>query len=288
VRPSVYFDGSFVEVADARVGVFDGGWLHGAGLFETMRAQRGRVFRLNDHVDRLRRSAAELLRPIEPDSLPDEAVFAELLERNLLRDARVRMTVTAGSMHAPDNAGGAQLTVCVTASALDAYPAELYERGVQVAACDYRASPTDPISRHKTTAYLPRLLGLRQARLKRCMEALWFTTENLLAEGCISNVFIVKSGALATPPLDGPILPGITRGVILELARSARVETRESSLTVDDLLDADEVFLTNSIMQVLPVIRVEKHDIGPGTVGPVTKQLLQEYRSRVEVECERA
>src|SRR6185503_6692986 len=102
---------------------------------------------------------------------------------------------------------------------LAGYSAELYAHGVQVIVCSYRASPTDPLGGHKTTSYFPRLLGLREAQQARCTEAIWFTTSKHLAEGCISNVFVVRDGAMKTPPLDTPVLPGIARGVVLEISQ---------------------------------------------------------------------
>ena len=281
----IYLNGAFVSDGEARISVSDGGWLHGAGLFETMRAEHGRIFRLDAHLSRLRRSAQQILRPIEPQALPDESIFAELLERNLTRSARVRMTVSAGSLQNPTNAEGQEPTVCITTAPLDSYPADLYEHGGQVVVCNFKLSTTDPIAGHKTTAYLPRLLGLRQARLAKCIEAIWFTNENHLAEGCMSNVFILRGKVLQTPPIDTPVLPGIARSVVLEMAASANVTVQECPLTIDDLLDADEVLLTNAIMQVMPVIRVEEHDIGAGRVGPMAKRLLEQYRKLVQTEC---
>jgi len=281
----VYLNGAFVSAQEAQVSVYDGGWLHGAGLFETMRAEGGRVFRLESHLERLRRSANAVLTPMEPSDLPDATVFRELLARNELNEARVRMTVSAGSMREDSEGDVRRLTVCATASPLSGYPAELYDRGVHAAVCDFRQSTSDPLAGHKSTAYLPRLLGLRQAQQKRCTEAIWFTTRNELAEGSITNVFVVRGGMLKTPPLDTPVLPGIARGLVLQIASDCGIECEQSPLSIDDLLDADEVLLTNAIMQVMPVVRVEKHDIGPGRVGPIGKRLYQEYRNRVRQEC---
>ena len=282
---TVYFNGAFVPAEDARVSVYDGGWLHGAGLFETMRAEGGRVFRLESHVERLRRSAGALLTPMERSDLPHEEAFRELLDRNMLKDARVRLTVSAGSMREAEEGDVGRLTVCATASPLSGYAAKLYDRGVQAAVCDFRQSPSDPLAGHKTTSYLPRLLGMRLAQQKRCMEAIWFTTRNQLAEGSISNVFVVRDGVLKTPPLDTPVLPGIARGLVLEFASKFGIECEQCPLWIEDLLDADEVLLTNAIMQVMPVIRVERHDIGDGRVGPIAKRLHEEYRRRVCEEC---
>ncbi len=290
---TVYLNGEFVDESEAKLSVCDGGWLHGAGLFETMGAENSRVFRLELHMRRLCRSAATLLTPLERGVLPSPAVIAGLLERNGLTEARIRLTVSAAapSRRLQPAQTSAQLdthsalTVCLTAAELSGYASGFYENGIQVAICDSRLSPTDPIAGHKTTAYLPRLLALRDAQRAKCTESLWFTTANQLAEGSISNVFIVHEGVLKTPPLNTPVLPGITRATVLEIARGAGVETQECPLTIDDLLDADEVLLTNSIMQVMPVIRVEKSDIGDGRVGSIAKRLLEDYRKLVQEEC---
>ncbi|MFQ5590658.1 MAG: aminotransferase class IV [Phycisphaerae bacterium] len=275
---------AFLPAGEARVSVQDGGWLHGAGLFETMRAEAGRVFRLESHIGRLRKSAEKLLRPIERDRLPSRVDFLDLLERNALKDARVRMTVSAGPV-THDDPEAFSPTVCVTATTLAPPAPKTYETGVQVALCDFRLAPGDPLAGHKTTAYLARLLGLRAAQRARCMEALWFTTGNLLAEGCVSNVFVVKDNVLKTPPLDTPVLPGIARASVLDLARENEIEALECPLTIDDLLDADEVFLTSAVIMVMPVVRVEKRDISAGRVGPVTARLLEGYRNLIRKEC---
>lgn len=280
----VYLNGDFVPETQAQVSVFDSGWLHGAGLFETMRAENGRVFRLESHIERLRRSAAKLLRPVERDRLPSRVDVLDLLERNGLIQARVRLTVTAGSVLAADESEP-PLTVCLSAAPLTAPPAAAYRQGVTVSICDHRLSPSDPLAGHKTTSYLLRLLGLRAARQANCMEALWFTTRNHLAEGCLSNVFVVRDGAVRTPPLDTPVLPGITRAAILSLGEGCGFGVEECVLSVDDLLDADEVFLTNVIMQVLPVVRVERKDIGTGSVGRVTQAIMGAFRELVQREC---
>lgn len=280
----VYLNGEFVPEAQAQVSVFDGGWLHGAGLFETMRAENGRVFRLESHIERLRQSAAKLLRPLEREHLPSRVDVLDLLERNALKQARVRLTVTAGNMLVASE-GEPALTVCLSAAPLAAPPAAVYQQGVAVALCDHRLSPSDPLAGHKSTSYLLRLLGLRAARQANCLEALWFTTRNHLAEGCLSNVFVVRDGVLRTPALDTPVLPGVARAAILPLAEGCGIRVEEGVLSVDDLLDADEVFLTNVIMQVVPVVRVERKDIATGSVGRVTQTIMESFRELVHREC---
>lgn len=282
----VYLNGRWVPKPEAAVSVYDGGFLHGAGLFETMRAENGKIFRLEAHLARLMRSAGELLLPIERSGLPSAGDFETLLQRNNLKKARVRLTVTSGTVLTAGEADRPNLTVCVTTSGETGYSEELYATGVSVMISRFRQSPSDPVAGHKTTNYLPRLVALRAAQAQRCAEALWFTTENLLAEGSISNVFVVKDGLVATPRLETPVLPGITRAAILELCRAASIRAEERAIRINDVLDADEVFLTNSAMQVMPVCRVERADVGDGQPGPITRQLLTDYRALVAKECQ--
>ena len=117
---------------------------------------------------------------------------------------------------------------------------------------------------HKTMNYLPRLIALRAAHANRCVESLWFTTQHLLSEGSVSNVFVVRDGTVMTPPLDTPVLPGIARALVLELCGREGIRCDEAALTIDALLDAEEVFLTNSIMQVMPVVLIERRAVGDG------------------------
>ena len=285
MTPIVYLNGQFVAETEARVSVYDGAFLHGAGLFETMYAENTRIFRLEAHLERLMRSSARVLFSIQRDALPDSGTFQELLTRNGLPTARIRLTVSAGSMRDDPSAEAPRLTVCVTASPPTPYPESDYERGVNVVVSGFRASPTDPLAGHKTTSYLPRLLGLREARQARCMEAIWFTTNHHLAEGSISNVFVVHNQVVKTPPLDTPVLPGISRAAVLEITPRFGFSVEEVPMTIDDLLDADEVFLTNQIVRIMPVVRIESRDIADGRVGEVTRRLLGEYRQLVRKEC---
>ncbi len=286
MNQTVWLNGAFVSADEARIGVYDGGWLHGAGLFETMRAEGGKVFRLAKHVGRLCASAEKLIAPVDVDALPGQGAIGELLERNGLREARVRMTVTAGDMLQAGQAGdGVRHTVCVTVSKLAGYPKPFYEKGVSVAISSYRQLKVDPLAGHKTTCYLPRLMALRDARGVGCEESLWFTHEHMLAEGSISNVFVVKGGVVKTPGLDTPVLPGVARGAVLELCQEMGIVVEEGSVTIDELLDADEVFLTNVIMCVMPVTSVEKRAIGGDEPGKLTKRLLDGFVDLVAKEC---
>jgi branched-subunit amino acid aminotransferase/4-amino-4-deoxychorismate lyase len=271
----VYLNGELIADGDARVSVSNPALLHGVGLFETLRAYGGVPFRLDAHVDRLRDSAKQLDMAVDDAAGRIPEAVAAVLDANRLAEARLRITVTPPA-GATDDGGS---TLLVTARPVVGYPPELYDRGMTVYVCTrYRQSRHDPLIGHKTTCYLPRLLALRDAQERQCGEALWFTPDNLLAEGSISNVFIVKGGRLRTPSLDTPVLAGVTRAAVIELAGDDGISVEQVPCTIDDLLDADEVFLTNAVMEVMPVTRVERRAIADEQVGPVTRRLADAYQ----------
>ena len=275
----VFLNGTLVDADKAKVGVTDSSYLYGIGLFETMRAVGGKVFRLGDHLRRLNGSAEALS---IFNSYSDEQIaeaIDQLLTANNVTEARLRLSLSNGPIQ-PD--ATAQTNLLITSPPFTPYPAEYYAKGVRVTLTDFRQSSKDPYAGHKTTCYGPRLTALKNAHEKLAAEALWFTTENALAEGCISNVFLVKDGALYTPPVNAPVLPGIARKTVLEIAEAENIECHEETLSVNDLLGADEVFLTNVIMEVLPVVAVEAHTVADGKPGKLTKQIGVAYKKQLK------
>jgi len=273
----VFLNGEIIPAEQAEVSVADGGYLYGMGLFETLRAVGGRVFRLADHIDRLLGSAKTLELPIGQTKEELAEAAAKLLQANELADARMRITAT--SIPADSGPRG---NLLITAAPFVPYPQDYYAKGARAVITDFRQNPKDPTCGHKCTCYAPRLIALRQAHAKLAVEALWFTTENRLAEGCVSNVFLVKDKTLLTPPTETPVLPGIARKTVLEIAEKENIPCSETELSIHDLLGAEEVFLTNVIMEVLPVCAVESHTVGDGKPGPITKQLMEAYKKRLE------
>ncbi len=283
----VCLNGRIVPAESARVSVFDGGFAHSAGLFETMRAYEGRVMRLREHVDRLNRSASTLQMPIVLDADDVRSRVMELLEANELRDARIRVTATVGSIPRPgaDAATQADSTWLITANAVQAYPSDLYQHGMRVCICPYNQNSADPLAGHKTLAYLPRLMALRGAAEKKCHEALWFTSDHRLAEGSVCNVFVVREGVILTPPADTPILPGTVRQAVIEIAAAGGMELSECAIDIDALLSSDEVFLTGSVLEIMPATAIEKHQVGSGVPGAITRRVAKLYSELVAREC---
>ena len=276
--PLVDLNGKLVRADAAEVSVSDLGVLYGIGLFETMRSYAGRVFRFRQHLDRLLASAEKLKLPFQREMLPNEGRIVALLEANDLSDARLRLTVTGGS----PVKGGLKHMVLTTAVPLEPVPDEYHTHGVTVRVASQVQHSTDPLIGHKTTCYWARREALHEAQQRGCAEALWFTETRQLAEGSISNVFVIKDGTAKTPPLDTPVLPGVTRAAVIELCEREKIPCQQSPLTIDDLLDADEAFLCNCIMEIMPVRRVERSPIGDEKVGPITTRLANAYRALVK------
>ena len=289
--PLVWLNDDVLDETDAALPLRDTGLLHGAGVFTTARSYRGTVFELPVHLRRLRESCEALFIPLQYRDAQLTAAIAELLRRNALADARLRITATRGAAH-QDPLHGTHLTpnVFITAAPIEPYPAEFYQRGLTVILLDeQKLNPYDLQAGHKTLNYLSRLAALREANRRGAGEALWFNVHNHLQSGSISNVFIVKGGALITPPTRweardaaSVVLPGVTRAKVIELAKGAGIETKLERIDVNQLLDADEIFLTNSIMQVMPVCRIERKAIGDDKPGPVTTRLGNALADAIE------
>ena len=281
----VFLNDKLVDIDKASVSVTDSGLLYGMGLFETMRSYNGVVFCLKDHLDRLFFSASSLSIENTYDRKYITDAIYKVLDANKLTDARLRLTLTSGSMAKSEEQRRA--TLLITATKLQPYPPEYYKNGVLVVLCPFRQNQAEPIYGHKTINYLSRMIALDFAHRKKAAEALWFTVDNRLAEGCISNVFLVKDAALYTPPIATPVLAGVARKTVCQIAIKNSIKLVEKTLGINDVLDADEVFLTNVIMQILPISAVEKHTVGDGKVGPMTKKLMKYFDEFAKSECGR-
>src|SRR6185437_3963222 len=204
---TVWINGTFKDDAEAGVSLRDSGLLHAAGVFTTMRAYGGKVFRLDHHLRRLRDSCDALFIPLQYKDDALSAVADEVLTRNQLSDARLRLTVTRGAV-SQDPLHGMRLdpTAFLTAAPLEGYPREYYERGMTVILLDeQKANPYDLQAGHKTLNYFSRLAALRAATQRQAGEALWFNVHNFLQSGSIANIFLVEQGTLVTPPTQADI-----------------------------------------------------------------------------------
>ncbi len=278
----VFLNDKILDSEAACIGCSDSGFLYGAGLFETMRSCSGTVWRLEDHLDRLLASSAALSINLTYDRDYIKTAIYKTLQANELADARIRLTVSGGPLEQEQP----QSTLLITAARAQDYPKEYYENGVFTVLCDSRQNPSDPLTGHKVTSYFSRMLALQQARSKRASEALWFTLDNRLAEGCISNVFIVKDSKLLTPKDDTPVLPGIARKAVLELADENGISAEQTDISIDDVLAAEEIFLTNVVMKAMAVNCLEQHPVNEGKVGPVTRKVQELLENDIKQRCE--
>lgn len=272
-------NGRLVPLREARVSVEDRGFLYGDGAFETMRAYGGRVFRLERHLQRLRRTLGDMC--IAWPSLDLRGAIETVLRSNDLLDAFVRLTVSRGQGAGLDVPAGATPTVVVTASPADRYPEELYRRGIAAASVRVARSPW--LASRKTLSFVECVLARLEARRRGAEEAVLVTPEGQLLEAAAANLFLVRDGALFTPP-PGSVLPGITREVVLELAPRLGMTVREEPLFLQDLARAQEALLTNSLWEVMPLVRVDGRQVGAGRPGPVAIALREAYRELVRSE----
>jgi len=277
----VFLNGRFVERGEAAVPALDRGLLYGYGLFETMRSYNGRVFRLDAHYRRLSEGAVALGIPLALTLDDLRAAVETLLERNSLPGARIRLTVTAGPV--PDD-GGASPSILLVARPLSGYPPDLYQRGMAAVTSATRRNEASPLSRVKSLNYLDNLLAREEAQRKGADEAILLNTRGLVAEGSASNVFLVGSEGLSTPGIDSGALPGITRAAVIELAREAGIACAEGEVEAATLAGAAEAFLTNSIMGVMPLTRLDGRPIGGGRPSPTTRAISRLYDQAVAQE----
>ena len=276
-----YVAGRIVVTEEAAVSIRDAALLRGLGVFETLRTYGGRPFRLAAHLARLRAGAAFLRLEVAESDERIAAVLAELVEANAAPDARIRITATGGHADVAAPSRPTAATLIVTAEPLAPYTSDLYECGAAAVLSAIRVNEADPTLRHKTTSRERHVLALRGARAAGALEAIFLNSAGRVAEGTVSNVFIVERGALATPPPEEGLLPGIARATVLELAEGLAIAAAERPVTIAELRGADEVFLTNSIMEVMPVTRLEGQAVGADKPGAVTRRLAAAYKDLV-------
>ncbi len=270
----IYLNGELVQQETATVSALDRGLLYGYGLFETMRSYGGRVFRLEEHYRRLCRGAERVGLEV-PFLLTDLVGAAKgVLQRNGLEDARVRLMLTAG-------AEGAAGSVMLIAREVTEYPRQLYGRGMSALVTSARRNETSFLSGVKSLNSLDNVLAREDARRQGADEAILLNTRGFVAEGSASNVFLVLDGRLVTPSLSSGCLAGITRQAVLEIAAESGLEAIETDVQLSAFAVASEAFLTGSVMEVMPLTRLDDGPVGSGRPGPVTARLHRLYQEMV-------
>jgi branched-chain amino acid aminotransferase len=275
----VYINGHLYDKQDAKISVYDHGLLYGDGVFEGMRIYGGKVFRIQDHLERLWYSAKAIWLEI-PLSMQDLAEAVEkTVQANGLVEGYVRLVVTRGAGTLgldPNYTSDPQ--VIIIADRISLYPQEYYEKGLEIITVStIRNHPAALSPRIKSLNYLNNILAKIEGLQAGCVEALMLNHRGEVAECTGDNIFLVTRGQLLTPPIDAGILEGITRAVVLELAIEAGIPVREIPLTKHDIYIADECFLTGSAAEVVPVVKVDSRRIGDGRPGPITLRLLTRF-----------
>lgn len=284
----IYLDGKYCDEKNAKVSVFDHGLLYGDGIFEGIRAYNGRVFRLKEHIDRLFYSAKAILLEIP---LPHAALMKAVVEtcrRNKLRDGYIRLVVTRGVGTLGLNPNRCKNpSVIIIADKIQVYPKEMYERGMDIVTVPTARNLHSAVNPAiKSLNYLNNILAKIEANNAGVEEAIMLNSEGYVAECTADNIFIAKAGQLFTPPLSAGALYGVTRGVVMDLAREAGLTVTEPNLTRYDMFNADECFLTGTGAEIIPVIKIDGRVIGTGKPGPITRSLVQKYHKLTQASGE--
>ena len=284
----IYIDGKYYDQKNAKISVFDHGLLYGDGIFEGIRAYNGRVFKLTEHIDRLFYSAKAILLKIPLSHGDIVRAVVETCRRNRIRDGYIRLLVTRGAGTLGLNPNRCKNpSLIIIADKIQLYPAELYERGMEII--------TVPTTRNlhsalnpaiKSLNYLNNILAKIEANNAGCEEAIMLNAEGFVSECTGDNIVIVKAGQMLTPPLSAGALYGITRGVVIELAREEGLTVAEPNLTRYDLFNADECFLTGTGAELIPIVKIDGRVIGAGKPGPITRRLVDKYHALTNVSGE--
>ncbi len=283
-------NGAVLPVEEARVSVLDNGFAFGDSVYEVLRTYGGRAFEPGRHFRRLRASAARLGIPVPGSDASLLAQVDALLARTRDPESYIRIVVSRGlgdCSYDFDRVQGP--TMVMIQKSLPPHPAWHYETGIKVAAVDVRRNhprALDPAI--KSSNLLNNILAVREARSRGAEEPILLNQEGFVAEGASTNVFLVRGGGVATPPLSAGILAGITREVVLELLPTLGIPFREEPLRLPDLLGADEVFITSTTREIVPVARVDDTAIGEGRPGPLTRRVLEAFRSYAPRHCGQA
>jgi len=279
----IYIDGKYYDKDDAKISVLDHGVLYGDGVFEGIRVYNSRVFRLSEHVDRLYASAKAIALTIPMNGKEMEAAVAATVRANNTQDGYIRLVVTRGQGSLGLDPGSCdRATVIIIVGDIQLYPEEFYKAGIKLVTASTRRVPPECLDpRIKSLNYLNNILAKMEARAAGALEAVMLNTQGFVTECTADNIFIVKGGRLLTPHPAQGALHGVTMRTVSEIAKNQGIECAESAVTQYDLYAADECFITGTGAEVMPVISVDGRIIGDGKPGPLTLQLMEDYRKLV-------
>ena len=285
----VNMNGRLVPKEKACISVFDHGVLYGDGVFEGIRAYGGRVFRLDQHLDRLYDSAKAILLKVPITKAAMKAEILKTLAANRMRDAYVRPVLTRGEGDLgldPDNC--VRPTYFIVTDTIRLYPDKYYKEGLPLITVPTRRNVHEALSpKIKSLNYLNNIMAKIEAKQRGALEAIMLTQDGYVAECTADNFFILRKGKLMTPPTWAGALEGVTRGAVLELAAKRKLPVAEEPFTRYDVYTADEALMTGTAAEVVPVISLDGRNIGNGKPGPVTKAIMQDFKALTSKEGDR-
>ena len=276
----IYIDGEFLPKTEAKISVFDHGLLYGDGVFEGIRSYNGRVFKLDEHLERLYDSAKSIMLqiPIPIETMKEKVL--ETLRLNHLREAYIRLIVTRGVGDLgldPDKCPTP--SIIIIADKITLYPPKFYEEGLEIVTVSVRRNYAEAINpRIKSLNYLNNILAKIEGKQAGAEEVLMLNAEGYVVECSGDNIFWVKNEVLVTPPVHIGILEGVTRNSVIDLARDAGMQVEERVFTRHDLYIADECFLTGTAAEVIPVVKIDRRAVGDAQPGKVTQKLIDAFR----------
>lgn len=276
----IYIDGKFYPKSEAKISVYDHGLLYGDGVFEGIRAYNGFVFHLKEHIDRLYRSAHPIMLKIPMTKEQLIKAVLETLKKNDLTNAYIRLVVTrgVGDLGLDPRKCPKPTVIIITEPMLQLNPPEEIEKGITTIIAWVKRNPVDTSTHEiKSLNYLNSILGKIEANITGANEAICLDKTGHVCEGVGENIFIVREGKIYTPPISSGALNGITRAVIIRLAKKLGYEVTERSITPNEMFTADEVFFTGTAAEVAPIREINKRVIGTGKPGPITKRIKQEF-----------
>lgn len=282
----IYLNGQYVTKEDAKISVYDHGFLYGDGIFEGIRLYDGNIFRCKEHLDRLYDSAKSIMLEIPLTYSEMQNALVETIRKNGLSSGYIRLVVSRG----PGDLGldprrSPKASVIIIVEQLAIYPEEAYRNGLRSVSVSSRRNIPDAVNpKIKSLNYLNNILVKIQANLAGVGEAIMLNAQGYVAEGSGDNIFIVKRGVVYTPPAYIGALEGITRGAIMELCVKLGLPLKEEPFTLHDVYVADEVFFTGTAAEVIAVREVDGRIIGENKAGPITTKLLEEFRKIVTVD----
>ena len=278
---TVFLNGQYLPANEASISVFDRGLNYGDGIFETLRTYKGEIFTLGLHIERLRKSAKKLAIPLKDDEASWEIILKRLLELNSLKeeDSYIRITITRVTDFGGLNSDmKTEPNMIVVNKPLRSSIKDQQKNGIKGTILDVRGRSPYMLTNIKSLNFLPNVLGKMEVSAMGIDEGFFLSTKGSLTEGTTTNIFLIKGNELLTPPVEDGLLPGVTRDIVIDLAGQKGLEVTERGFDKEEVLRSDEAFVTNSVIEITPLVELDRETIGKGKPGKKTKKLLKAYK----------